>query len=243
MTDTTLETPAQQRLPRPRNRAAGAVLIAGSGVYFTGEFITAAAWTDPPYSYTYHFISNLGVRGPVTAVGQFMYSPLASVMNTGFILFGLITMVGVILLRGLPAGRRVPAIVLGVLLGAGGIMLGLYPGSAENAANGAPDFHALGAAMAFISGNVLAILIGRSHHLLGFSRGLGKALVLSGLLGFVSLIGYGTILANGTSPVVGLVERGIVDPFLIGLMVVGAALLRQRQAPAGAGALEEIGVA
>ncbi|MET1072454.1 MAG: DUF998 domain-containing protein [Umezawaea sp.] len=235
MTDTKLDTPAHQRLPLPRNRTAGAVLIAGGGVYFTGEFIAAAAWTDPPYSYTYHFISNLGVRGPVTAVGQFMNSPLYWVMNTGFILFGLVTMVGVVLLKGLPAGRRVPAIALGVLLGAGGIVLGLFPGSAENTANGAPDFHGLGAAMAFISGNVLAILLGRSHHLLGFSRGLGKALALSGVLGFVSLVAYGTILTLGTSPVVGLVERGIVDPFLIGLMVVGAVLLRKRRVPAGVG--------
>lgn len=71
-----------------RRRAAGAALVASGGIFFTAELIAAAAWTDPPYSYTHHFISNLGVHGPATAFGQFMYSPLAWVMNTGFFLFG-----------------------------------------------------------------------------------------------------------------------------------------------------------
>ena len=53
-----------------RQRTAGAVLIAAGLVFFLAEFIAAAAWTDPPYSYTYHYISNLGVRGPAEGSGR-----------------------------------------------------------------------------------------------------------------------------------------------------------------------------
>jgi hypothetical membrane protein len=80
------EMPAPDaRLPA-RCRAAGALLIAGPAIFVLGEFIAAAAWTDPAYRYTNHFISDL--HGPSTLFGQYMYSPLAWVMNTGFLSSG-----------------------------------------------------------------------------------------------------------------------------------------------------------
>jgi hypothetical membrane protein len=214
----------------PQHRRAGAALMASAGIYFTAEFITAAAWTDPPYSYTYHFISNLGVRGPSTAFGQFMYSPLAWVMNTGFFLFGLAALAGVVMLRGLPGRRRRPAVAMAALLAVGSVVLAFFPGSGEATGNSATDYHGLGAFMAFISGNVLAILMGRMHRLLGFPRRLGRALVAAGILGLVSMVAYMAVLASGTGVLIGLVERGIVYPFLIGFIIVGAAL-RKRHIP------------
>lgn len=85
---TTPATLAPDAHPMMQRRSAGAVLVAGAMIFFLTEFIAAAAWTDPPYSYTYHYISDLGVRGPLVALGQLMNSPLAWVMNTGFFLFG-----------------------------------------------------------------------------------------------------------------------------------------------------------
>ncbi|MET0234393.1 MAG: DUF998 domain-containing protein [Kibdelosporangium sp.] len=198
------------------------MLLASGGIYFTAEFIAAAAWTDPAYSYTHHFISNLGVRGPATAFGQFMYSPLAWVMNTGFILFGLTALCGVVLLKGLPARRRRLMVTLAVLLAVGGVLLGFFPGSGETTAG--IDYHGLGAFLGFLSGNVLTILIGRAHGLLGFSRRLGRGLVVAGVYGLVSIGAYMAVLASETGVLIGLVERGIVDPFLIGFILVGVAL-------------------
>lgn len=198
--------------------------MASAGIYFAAEFIAAAAWTDPPYSYTHHFISNLGVHGPTTAFGQFMYSPLAWVMNTGFILFGLTALTGVVLLRGLPR-RRWLYVFLAVVLAAGGITLGFFPGSGETA-DGGTDYHALGAFAAFFSGNVLSILIGSAYRSLGFSRRLGTGLKVAGVYGLLSIPAYMAVLASETGILIGLVERGIVDPFLIGFLVVGAALRR-----------------
>src|SRR5258706_12097441 len=104
-----------------QRRTAGALLIAGPVIFLLAELIAAAAWTDPPYSYTYHFISNLGVRGPSELFGQYMYSPLAWVMNTGFFLFGITILAGVVLLRGLSGWRRWAALVPATLLAVGGV--------------------------------------------------------------------------------------------------------------------------
>jgi hypothetical membrane protein len=210
---------------RPRNRAAGGALIASAGIYFVAEFIAAAAWTDPPYSYTYHFISDLGVHGPSTAFGQFMYSPLAWVMNTGFILFGLAALAGVLMIRGLPAGRRRVLVATGALLAAGSTLVAVFPGSGEAFENGTAAYHGLGAFSAFGAGNVLAILLGRAHRFLGMSRRLGRALVVLGLLGFASLAGFMAALASG-DVLIGFFERGVIYPFLIGFILVGAKLRR-----------------
>nr|WP_062339239.1 DUF998 domain-containing protein [Herbidospora sakaeratensis] len=203
------------------NRAAGAALIVSAAVYFTAEFVAAAAWSDPPYSYTHHFISNLGVHGPVTAFGQFMYSPLAWVMNTGFFLFGLAALAGVVLLRGLPGVRRWPAVATAALLGAGGVVLAFFPGSGE------ADLHAVGAFLGFIGGNVLAILLGGLGRHLGFSRRLGRVLVAAGVLGLAFLVGYLALLESGAGLLIGLVERGVVYPFLLGFVLLGAALRKR----------------
>ncbi|MFD9701462.1 DUF998 domain-containing protein [Lentzea sp. NPDC059081] len=199
--------------------------MASAGIYFAAEFIAAAAWKDPAYSYTHHFISNLGVHGPTTAFGQFMYSPLAWVMNTGFVLFGLTALTGVVLLRGLPARRRRLYVLLAAVLAAGGVTLGFFPGSGEPA-DGGTDFHALGALAAFLSGNVLSILLGGAHRTLGFSRRLGTGLKIAGVYGLLSIPVYLTVASSEAGTLIGLVERGIVDPFLIGFLVLGNALRR-----------------
>ena len=211
----------------PWRRHAGTALMACGGIFFATEFVAAAAWTDPPYSYTYHFISDLGVHGPSTGFGQYMYSPLAWVMNTGFFLFGLVALTGVVLLRGMPRGRRLVAVALAALLAVGGILVALFPGSGEAIADGTASYHGLGAFAAFVSGNVLAILIGRTHQPLGLPRGLGKALVGLGTLGLVSLVAFVIALSSGAGVLIGLFERGVVYPFLIGFAAVGVALRKR----------------
>ncbi|WP_330275948.1 DUF998 domain-containing protein [Lentzea sp. NBC_00516] len=234
MNATEPETAVQQPLHPPsvpQRRGAGALFMASGGIYLTAEFIAAAAWTDPAYSYTHHFTSNLGVRGPVTAFGQFMYSPLWWVMNTGFFLFGLVALAGVIALRGLPAKRRVPAVLMAALLAIGGILLSLFPGSGESADSGGTDYHALGAFVGFFSANVLIILLGRMHGHLGITRRLGRTLVGAGTFGFVSLAVHMAVLASETGVLIGLTQRGIIYPFLISMIIVGVAL-RKRRLPA-----------
>jgi hypothetical membrane protein len=205
-------------------RGAGTALMASGGIFFAAEFIAAAAWTNPPYSYTYHFISDLGVHGPSTGFGQYMYSPLAWVMNAGFILFGIAAFAGVVLLKGLPGRRRWTAIVLAALLAVGVTLVGLFPGSGEAIENGTAAYHGLGAFAAFICGNLLVIRLGRAYQFLGVPRRLGRALVVLGILGFVSLAAFMADLSSGAGVLIGLFERGAVYSVTIGLISVGVAV-------------------
>jgi hypothetical membrane protein len=213
-----------QNVETTPNRRAGTALIAAAGVYFTAEFIAAAAWTDPPYSYTYHYISDLGVHGPSTGFGQFMYSPLAWVMNLGFVLFGLAALSGVVMLGGLPPRRRWTARILAALLAAGITLVALFPGSGEAIENGTAAYHGMGAFATFICGNTLLIVLGRAHRALGLPRRLGTVLVLLGVLGFASLVAFMTILGSGGDSLIGLAERGAVYSVMAGFIAVGTAL-------------------
>ncbi len=217
----------EARRPSQR-RNAGALLIAGPVIFLLAEFIAAAAWTDPPYSYTYHFISDLGVRGPSTLFGQYMYSPLAWVMNTGFFLFGITILAGIAVLGGLSGRRRWAALVPATLLAAGGVLLGLFPGSGEAMNDGTGDFHALGALAGFVGGNVLAIVLGSMHRRVDLSPKLGRALVAVGVIGLVSMVAYFADLISGANVLVGLIERGATHPFLIGLICAGVLIWKRR---------------
>jgi hypothetical membrane protein len=210
------------------HRGAGPALIAGGVIFFVTELIAATAWTNPSYSYLHHFISNLGVHGPSTAFGQFMYSPLAWVMNAGFALFGTVALAGVILLARMPGPRRWVTVTTAALLAAGGILVGLFPGSGEAFDNGTATYHGLGAFAVLTAGNVLAIRLGTMHRRLGLPRRLGVASVVLGVLGLLSLVAFMLVLATGGDTFIGLFERGAVYPFLLSFIGVGAALVKGR---------------
>lgn len=218
--------------PLPQRRLAGALLLAGPAIYLLIEFIAAAAWTDPPYSYTRNFISNLGVKGPSVLFEQYMASPLYWLMNIGFFVFGIVILAGVVLLRGLAGWRRLLVVAVAVLLAVGGVLLSLYPGSGESQLDGTGDFHAIGAFGGFLGANVLAILLGRMHARIGLSRSVGIALVIVGVTGLLSTGLYLALLINGgeTIGIIGLIERGATHPFLVGILCAGASLVRRPKA-------------
>lgn len=218
-------TPTRVDPRRGQRSAAGIVLIAGGLVFFLAEFIAAAAWTDPPYSYTYHYISNLGVHGPTEGFGQLMHSPLAWVMNTGFFLFGITLFVGVAMLTGIRGPRGWAVRALALLLAAGGILLAFFPGSGETPDSGAVDFHSLGALASIVGGNVLIIVLGRAHRHAAIAAGAGRVMVALGTFGLVSLAGFMAV-AGSSATLIGLVERCAVYPLLIGFICAGHSMWR-----------------
>ncbi|WP_302180882.1 DUF998 domain-containing protein [Streptomyces sp. AC512_CC834] len=222
--------PNTLRAPRAATRAktAGTLLIAGGGVFLAGEFIAATAWTDPPYSYTYHYISNLGVRGPVETLHQVMDSPLSWAMNTGFFLFGILLALGVLTLRGLSGWRRSVSVILGLFMAIGGVLLALNPGDGQEAANQI-DYHSIGALASIVSGNVLIVLMGRRHAAIGVSRTVGTSMVALGLIGLIGLPVYLSV-AGSEFGLIGLFERVAVYPLLVGQILAGASLWRGRTA-------------
>jgi hypothetical membrane protein len=215
-----------------RRRAAAALLIAGPAIFLLAEFVTAAFWTDPGYSYTHHFISNLGVAGPSTLFGQYMYSPVAWLMNTGFTLFGLTIFAGVVLLPGLAGWRRWFVLLAAAALATGGVAIGRFPGSAEALVDGSGAYHSAGAFAAFLGGNVLAILLGRMRRRLDLSASVGRALVIVGVVGLVSAALYFALIVSSVGDdgavigVIGLIERGATHPFLIALLCSGVSILK-----------------
>jgi hypothetical membrane protein len=217
--------PVGQRMMQ--RRAAGAVLIAGGLIFFLAEFIAAAAWKNPPYSYTYHYISNLGVHGPSKGFGQFMYSPLAWVMNTGFFLFGITLFLGVAMLKGLQGRRRWAALIPAFLLAVGGVLLGFFPGSGELPDSGAIDLHSLGALSGIVGGNVLVFMLGRLHRYVGITQKTGRTMVVLGVLGLISLVGFLAVAGSGAN-LIGLVERCAVYPVLIGPICAGVSIWNRR---------------
>ncbi|WP_432906083.1 DUF998 domain-containing protein [Micromonospora matsumotoense] len=211
-----------------QRRPAGAALVAAAALFLLLEFVAAAAWRSPPYSYTYHYISDLGVHGPLTALGQYMYSPLWWVMNTGFFLFGVLVFIGVALLNGLRGWRRRVLLGMATLVGAGGVVLALFPGDGEADRQGAVDFHSLGAMAAIVGGNILIILLARMYRDLGIGRKPAKTMVMLGAFGLVSTVAFLAVAGSGANVLVGLVERCAVYPVLIGLVYAGVSICRRR---------------
>ena len=207
-----------------RNDQVGGILLVMSAVaYFACEAIAAAAWHHPPYSYAHNYISDLGVPGPPTMLmGRVIDSPLAGVMNAGFIGHGVLFLAGALLLAPLLPGRwRIAVIVLAVLHSAGIVMVGVVHGSAYSIAHGLFVYHSAGANLAIFGGNVLSIVVGSLHRRLSAPRWFGVISIGLGVLGFVSL----GLLALRTSVPDGIFERGAVYSIFIWDLFAGAVLI------------------
>jgi hypothetical membrane protein len=224
MVEKTAEKPEVEARRATQRRAAGVTLAAAAVIFWLAEFIAAAAWTEPPYSYTYHYISDLGVHGPVEVLDQYMYSPLAWVMNTGFFLFGILVFLGVTMLTGLRGWRRPAVLVLATLIGAGGVVLAFFPGDGEAERQGTFDYHGPGAMAVIVGGNILVIVLGRLHRHLGVAWKTGKIMVMLGTFGLVSTAAFLGVAGSGANVLVGLVERCAVYPVLVGLLGAGVSI-------------------
>jgi hypothetical membrane protein len=201
--------------------AAAALVVAGIQ-YVVLEAVTAAAWKNPPYSYAHNNISDLGVPSCGGEVGgRVICSPLHTLMNTSFILQGVLYGVAALLLFRLLPGRR-PWIyaVLGVIHLIGFTLVGLFHGSPEAGLDGGMAIHIFGAALLILSANAASIVVGlrlrRTH------RGWGLTGIALGVLGLLSLVVMG---ATGGTDISSAFERGSVYPFIAAELLAGVALL------------------
>ena len=131
--------------------------------------MAAGAWTRP-YSLKNNYISDLGN----TACGMFhvphgtpyyVCSPSHAVMNASFIIFGVLTIAGALLLQRIwPAGRLARwALIMWVLSGLGKIVVGLVP---ENTRIGLHLIGALDVPLESIAILLLSLAIRRSSRVL-----------------------------------------------------------------------------
>lgn len=156
-----------------RSKVAGIALIVGSVYYIIAEAISAAFFkASISNTYIFHTISELGIPNAD--------SPLFWLMNSAFILIGLtLIFANFYRFRDYILRNRVIFYILTIVTGFGVIIVGLVHG-------GNPltmSYHALGAVMAILGGNVLLMIVSRSMD--GFGR-FQKATLVLGIIGFAA---------------------------------------------------------
>ncbi len=190
--------------------------------YFIAQIVVASSWSTA-YSWTGNYISDLGNSrcGPFSVPhGQLVYvcSPDHGLMNASFVVAGVLTGVGIVLLRPLwPARRAVTvAVVFWLLAAVGKVVVGFVP---ENAAIGLHTLGALNIPLGSVAILVLSLAIRRTAMVFATA---GIVLACLGLLGTVLSVagqyaGHGAYLGLG----VGGTERLAAYPGNLWLLLVG----------------------
>lgn len=225
--------------PSRARTTVGAVLLAVNAVvYLAAEAIAAAAWRDPVYSYSYNYISDLGVPDVESFQGRVIDSPLHWVMNTGFVLHGVLFVIAVLLLRHLFTGTatRRTIVVMGFLHGIGIALVGLFHGSQQAVEDGTSALHGVGALLAILAGNAAFIAAGiavlRRRVQAGATdpgRWLGGVFVALGVIGIAA---FAYLLATAGSATDGIPERVAVYTVMAGELLAAIALLTTRRSAA-----------
>ena len=120
--------------PRLAVILGGAAWIVATLQYAIVQVVVAAAWHHPPYNWLGNDISDLGntVCGRFTlphGTPAYVCSPMHSTMNASFIIAGILTIAGALMLRRFwPRSRGTTvALVLWVVTGLGKVVVGLVP--------------------------------------------------------------------------------------------------------------------
>ena len=217
-----------------RTLTAAAFLI-GSVIYLAAEAIAASAWADPAYSYANNWISDLGSATAGVFQGRELNSPLNLVMNSGFIIQGLLFGLGVVLLSRMITGRtRTFTVVMGILATIGYILVGTFHGSLQAQQEGTLWLHFTGATLAILGANLLSLVLGIHWRRKPGTRVIGIASIIVGALGLIAMVTL--LLTFGAGLPSGAIERTSVYTIVIWQVAVAVWLLRTRNAPVTTGA-------
>jgi hypothetical membrane protein len=216
-----VSNPATDRTASPRRAAhlAGAIAWILALQWLVGQFIVQAAWTTP-YSLATNYVSDLGaVRCGRSDIfpPRYVCSPLHDVMNVSFVLYGLLIVVGVVLLRDTWPRRRlaIAGLVLLALCGLGKVVVGFAPGDVQ------PGLHMLGA-LGIPFGDLGILLLGLA--IWKTARGWALFSAFLGALGLVSVV----LLVANPQLGVGTVERLADYPPPVWLAAMGTTIVAGR---------------
>jgi hypothetical protein len=212
-------------------RAGALLILLGPLVSWLAEFITAAAWQNPPYSPFHNWVSHLGLTGPPqTAFGQVANSPLGAVMDTGWVIYGVLLAVGTFLVFDPREGARpITIVTLAVLAGVGVSLVGIVQGSNANVDNGLIAFHTLGAQTVMLAGNLMAIAVGACGARIGLRRSRSLASIALGTAGLIAFPLFMADVFTGWMWNIGLFERAVIYPIMIGHALLGSSLAVARR--------------
>ncbi len=214
---------------------AAAAFLLGPVIYLAAEAIAAAAWKSPSYSYADNWISDLGSATAGVFQGRQLDSPLHAIMNTGFIVQGILFGIATVLLSRTLNGRpRTFTAVTGTVTMIGYILVGTFHGSLQAQQNGTLPLHFTGATLAILGGNVLALVLGLHWRKTSPTRLIGLVSIVLGTFGLASVTALFLTFNAGLPS--GAIERGSVYTIVIWQLAVAAALLRRAGSPAPHGA-------
>ncbi|MGM1062625.1 DUF998 domain-containing protein [Saccharothrix sp. Mg75] len=209
---------------------ATAVLWASGAVwYLVSEAVAASAF--PGYSYAHDYISDLGAVRADPLDERLVDSPLAEVMNLGFLHQGLFFLLGAVFAaRALPAGRgRSAFVALAVAHAVGNGLVATFH-SGQQAAGAAAVLHPVGAVMAILGGNLATVAAAFLLHRRGTARSARNAGFAFGAVGIASLLGLGVNTASGAAVLFddATWERGSVYAITAWQLVAAAAVVATR---------------
>jgi Predicted membrane protein len=207
-------------------RRVGALLLFISPlISWIAELITASAWQSPAYAPLDNWVSNLGVRGPETTFDRVANSPLAWVMNSGWVIYGVLLIAAALLLFRFRGVRPILITVLAVTSGIGVALVGIFHGSQANVDNGLIAFHLGGAQAVIVAGNLMALFVGLFGRRLGLSRGQSAAQLWIGIAGLVGFVVFMIDFASGALWNIGLFERWSIYTIMAAHALLGFTLL------------------
>jgi len=205
----------------------GAILWVVGVLQFVGAMIVVQlAWSNPSYSLTQNYISDLGAIHCGSFASHSVCSPLHDVFNASIIALGLLLILGVLLLPTAFPNRSSRRVGLGLLVvaGIGAIGVGLSPEDYNL------TIHSASALLSFLGGGFALIVLGFAMFRDTRWDGYRAFSVLSGL---VALVALGLFLGGAyhwggvwSAWGVGGMERLVVAPVLLWALVAGLHLWR-----------------
>ena len=206
---------------------AAALWISAGGAYLALEAV-AAAHFRPRYSYTHHYISDLGVTSPGTFHGRVADSPLAYMMNVAFYVQGTFFLLGAVLVACAVRPRGAALFVgFAAMNAVGNILVGTIHSGPVAELNGTAWLHGAGAVGAIVGGN-LAILAGsallRKAGATQCYRAVSVGLAAVGLLSF-TVLAIDSSTATQAPLLAGAWERCSVYSIIAWQMLTGGHLI------------------
>jgi len=205
----------------------GAVLwLVGVVQFLAAMIVTQLGWTNPTYSLTQNYISDLGAVHCGLFASRTICSPWHLVFDISIVLLGVFLILGVLLLPSAFPNRRSRTLGLGLLVasGFGAIGVGLFPEDVNLNA------HTVSALLAFAGGGFALIVLGVAMFRDTRWDGYRAYSMLSGLVALVALLlfalhswHWGGLWSDLGA---GGIERLIVAPVLLWALVVGIHLRR-----------------
>lgn len=193
-----------------KRKVAGITFIIGSLYYIVVEAISATQFNASIVNtYLFHTISELGIPN-----GN---SPLFWLMNSAFILIGLVMLFGSFYkFRDCIVKNNVAYYIFTVITAIGVIIVGLIHGGNPLTSG----YHTIGAVMAILGGNILLVLVSRSMD--EFSN-YQKATLVLGVIGLMAFWMMFFSMGNVYMPTL---ERLSVYPLIVWSFLTGFYLIR-----------------